>query len=1134
MEFKLTKVISTHRKKNLQWLMRAFLFLFCTTVFSFSSSDVFSQHAKINIETDRTISVDEVFKLIKEQTDYRFIYTQGMFKDFPKVELKKGTIRANKLLALSLSADDFEFKVSKNKTILIFEAPKKNSVRSIPQQQISGKINDVNGQPLPGATIQLKGANKASSSDFNGNFTIAASIGDILVISYIGFTTQEIVVADDKELRIVLKESIGTLDEVQIIAYGTTTKRKSTGTISTVKAEAINQRPVDNIMQALQGQVAGLSISSSNAGLGSPPQILIRGINSITSGTNPLIIIDGVIMNENPGGLLGGRSASNNYQDGLSVLNSLNPNDIKSVDVLKDADATAIYGSRGTNGVILITTKGARIGETRVTLNVSTGISRAATVTERLNTSQYLEVRQDAFAMGNVTATSVINPITPDNFNAPDLTLWDQNAYTDYTRLEVDNPAPSYNADFSLSGGTKENNFITSVSYAKKYDTYIFDPYQERYNMRFQYNHSSKNDKLKLSINSIMGIDNQKFSTLSVGGTTAVSSVNAPNFEWYKDDGSYNYGEGQGYISGSYYNSLPNGNIDRFSKTYNTMLSGQLSYKFYKGLTGKIQVNYGSQRNSYKHIYPTPAINVQNIYQTVPEANFSTAHFQSLNIEPQLTYEANVSKASITALVGATFLNDSNKSTGNRVLDPGDDNLLFNYSAGTSTATSSSSENKFNSIFARLGIEWDDKYIANFTFRRDGSSRFGPSNRYANFGSVGLAWIFTQESWLEDSNLLSFGKLRGSIGNTGNNNIGNYGYLSLLDSPYQQYQGNAQLNPGSYANADVQWEETNKLDLGLSLGFLNDRFLLNTTYYRSLSSNLLVQLPLTSQTGFSSYTGNFDGEVQNAGVEFELTTNNLSANNPVGWKTTFNFTHNKNQLKKYDGLEESPYANTMEVGRALPSTNSRLRFLEMPYHFEGINPDNGIPIIKDANEDGRVDYYDYFNNSAWIGSSTPSTWGGMTNTVSYKGFTLDIFLQFSNGIFSKWNFWGRSIGELYNVSTDVIDNYWKQPGDVTKYPRLYTGVTGDNTYIAPLDNYYSNSTANVYKGYYIRLKNVRLAYNLPTSFLSKLHIGNAQIYVSGENLGVYTPEKLYKDPETFWPLSTGALRTITTGIQVSF
>ncbi|MCK0132137.1 SusC/RagA family TonB-linked outer membrane protein [Flavobacteriaceae bacterium F08102] len=1114
--------------------MRAFLFLFCTTVFSFSSGDVFSQHAKITIDSNRTITVDEVFKIIKAQTDYRFIYTQGMFKDFPKVELKKGTIRANKLLELSLSKDDFEFKVSKNKTIVIFESPTKNVVKAIPQQQINGSIKDENGEPLPGATIQIKGTIKASSSDLNGNFTIAANLNDILVISYIGFATQEITITSEEDLLIVLKESIGTLDEVQIIAYGTTTKRKSTGTITTVKAEAINQRPVDNVIQALQGQVSGLSISSSNAGIGSPPQILIRGINSITSGTNPLIIIDGVIMNENPGGLLGGSSATNNYQDGLSILNSLNPNDIKSVDVLKDADATSIYGSRGTNGVILITTKGARIGETQVTMNVSTGISRAATVTERLNTKQYLEMRQDAFAMGNVSSTSAINPITPDNYNAPDLTLWDQTAYTDFTRLEVDNPAPSYNADISLSGGTTENNFITSVSYAKKYDTYIFDPYQERYNFRFQYNHRSKNNKLKLSINSTMGIDNQKFTTLNVSGTTAVSSVNAPNYEWYNEDGSYNYGAGQGYISGSYYNSLPNKHIDRFSKTYNTMLSGLLSYEFFTGITGKIQVNYGSQRNNYKWIYPTPAINVQNTYQPVPTARFSTALFQSLNIEPQLTYSTTVSKASITALVGATFLKDSNDNTGNQISDPGDDSLLYNYSAGTSTATSSSSVNKFNSIFARLGVEWDEKYITNITFRRDGSSRFGPSNRYANFSSIGLAWIFTEEEWLNDSELISFGKLRGSIGNTGNNNIGNYRYLSLLGSPYQQYQDNAQLDPGGYANPDVQWEETKKMDLGLSLGFLNDRFLLNATYYKSLSSNLLVELPLTTQTGFSSYTGNFDGEVQNTGVEFELTSNNLKPTNSFGWKTTFNYTHNKNILKKYDGLEGSPYANTMEVGRALPSTNSRLRFLEMPYHFSGINPENGIPIIEDASEDGRVDYNDYLNNAAWIGPSTPTDWGGMTNTLSYKGFTLDIFLQFSNGIFSKWNFWGRSIGELYNVSTDVIDNYWKQPGDVTKYPRLYTGVTGDYTYIAPLDNYYATSTANLYKGYYIRLKNVRLAYDLPASLLSKLHIRNAQIYVSGENLGVYTPEKLYKDPETFWPLSSGALRTITTGIRVSF
>lgn len=1118
-------------------IMKVFVLLFCFTAFSFTPADVLSQNAKIEIEADKTLTVDQVFDLIMEQTDYKFIYQEGLFKDFPNVDVKKGVIRANKLLDKSLSSDAFSFSFTSDNTIVIKEeiAVTTPSIRT--QQVVSGQVIDQLGNPLPGATVIIKGKSIGKSTDFDGNFEINAAKGDILVISYVGYATQEVTVTGDTIL-VALNEQVSDLDEVQIIAYGTTTKRTTTGAISTVKGEAINLRPVDNVMQALQGQVSGLAISSPASGIGAPQQILIRGVNSITSGTNPLIIIDGVIINDNPGGLINGGS-NRIYIDGNAVLNSLNPNDIQSVDILKDADATAIYGSRGTNGVIIITTKGAKLGETTVNINVSTGVSRSVGNTERLNTEQYLKFRRDAFAMGNATTTSAINPIVPDEFNAPDLTLWSQTAYTDYVKFEMGKAALNYNADISMTGGTKSLNFLTSVSYAKKYDVYIFDPYQERFNGRIKLNHTSKNDKFKLSLNSLMGIDNQAFAPLSLGSAVSATSTNAPNFELYNEDGSFNYASGQGYIRGNYYNPLPNQYIDLFSKTKNVMLSGDMSYEFVEDLVGKIQVSYNSQNNDYKNIYPTAAINVQNSSSQVPEGNFSTNQFQSVNFEPQLTYTKSIGKGTITALVGGTLLSQETKSASFTVTDPGDDALLYSFSSGNPfTASSNKTNYKFNSSFGRLSMDWDGKYLANLTFRRDGSSRFGSSNRFANFGSVGAAWIFTEEAGLKNSKFLSFGKIRGSYGTTGNNNIGDYGFLGLLSgspSPGRgEYQGNPRLNSVNYANPDLQWEKTTKFDIGLSLGFINDRILLNASYYNSLTTNLLAQLPLTSQTGFDSYVGNFDGEVENKGFEIDLTTYNLSKNSSLSWKTTFNITINKNQLKKYDGLEDSPYANTLEVGRELPTSLTRASYLEFPFRFIEINPDNGVPIYEDVNGDGEIDTNDYNQNDAWFGSSTPSTWGGMTNSLSYKNFTLDIFAQFSNGIFTKWNSVLASLGSIENPSKDVIGNYWTQPGDIAKYPRLNTGVTGgEQSYLEQL-SYYSVSTATLYKGYYIRLKNVRLTYSIPTKVLSQLNIERAMFYINGENLAVFTPEKLFKDPETIYSQSAGPLSTISAGLQLSF
>jgi hypothetical protein len=555
----------------------------------------------------------------------------------------------------------------------------------------------------------------------------------------------------------------------------------------------------------------------------------------------------------------------------------------------------------------------------------------------------------------------------------------------------------------------------------------------------------------------------------------------------------------------------------------------------------KAQVNYGSQANEFHQLYRSAAVNIQNSFNPNPYGAHSFNKFTSINFEPQLTYKKKISGATISALAGATFLDKKIQSSAFTVNNPGSDDLLYSYSSGKPTdVLSNNTAERFESVFGRLNVDWEKKYIANFSFRRDGSSRFGPNNRFANFGSAGLAWIFTNESFLQNKlSFLSYGKLRGSYGTTGNYNIPDYQYISLLQASSSSlsgsYNGNPRLNPANIANPNIEWESTTKSDIGLELGFFKNRILITATRYQSLSGNLLASLALPSQTGFTSYTGNFPGKVQNTGFEFDLTTQNLSPKSQVKWTTRFNITHNKNILKEFPNLATSTYATTFQIGRALPSFNFLNRNLEMPYHFTGIDPATGLPQFVDFNKDGQITFVDRATNAEWIGSATPTTWGGMNNSISYKGFSLDVFLQFSNGIFTKWNFYNQSpIGSLFNPSTDVVGNYWMKPGDVTKYPRLYTNVAGTATYINPITQYYPYSTDLIYKGYYIRLKNVQLTYDLPAKLLSKVKVANASVYISGENLAVYVPEKLYKDPEIFWSRNEGLLRTITTGIRIDF
>ncbi len=1104
------------------------------------SATGYSQKVTLNM---KNVPLQKVFKEINRQTGFQFFYKDVLLAHVGKIDITVKEAAIDEVLQKCFNNMSLTYDIA-DKTIVVKEkVPTKNIFEEPPPLKITGTVKDENGLPVAGVSVLIKGTKTGTTTNDNGYFTLDDVPEDgILVVTATNIETREVKISGRTSLDISVKIKISALDQVQIIGYGLTTKRLNTGAVSTIKGDDIKDRPVSNIMQALQGKLSGVAITNFSPGVGAPVQMLIRGQNSISSGNNPLIIIDGVIVNQNPGGLMSnlqGMAVGNNYQQGVSPLNYINPADVESVDVLKDADATSIYGSRGTNGVILITTRKNAIGKTKATVNVSTGWKDPVGLTERLNTEQYLKVRKDAFATGNMSATAVINPIVPTNQNAPDLTLWSQTAYTDYVKFELDNPAPNYNADVSISGGTKELNFTASGSYYKMYDAYIFKPYQERMIGRLQLNHTSKNNKLILNIGSIFGKENQKFAETNSGSSVlSGSNANAPNYELYNADGTLYFGTGKGFIDGTYYNIMPNKEMKTNSVTNNLLLNGNISYAIIKDLVAEVKISYNAQANNAHKLYTSKAVNIQNLLEPNPWGLHSTNRFTSTNIEPQLSYKRNISRAKIAALAGATFLEKTIDAISVKVNNPGSDDLLYSFGSGKPTeAFSNITPEKYLSVFGRINADWDRKYIANLTFRRDGSSKFGPDNRYANFASAGLAWIFTNESFLKDNvHFLSYGKLRGSYGTTGNNNIADFQYLSLLQSPTSSFSGRylgiPGLNPATYANPAVQWETTTKNDIGLDLGFLQNRILLSTSWYRTVSTDLLVSLPLSTQTGFSSYVGNFPGKVQNSGLEIELTTQNLSSQSKTSWATKFNISNNKNVLKEFPGLEKTTYATKYQVGRALPSLNSLVSFLEFPYHFTSINPDNGLPQFEDVNKDGVISSIDR-NNEGWWGSSTPTLWGGMTNSISYKGFSLDVFLQFSNGIFTKWNYntGGTPIGSLSNPSIDVINNYWMQPGDVKKYPRLATGIAGVAAYTTPLSNY-ATSTAVMYKGYYIRLKNVQLTYSLPANILSKLKINNVSLYVSGENLAVYTPEKLYKDPEVFWGRSAGLLRTVTTGIRV--
>ncbi len=560
------------------------------------SAAAVGQNVSLSVK-DATLK--EVFAEINEQTGYSFFYRDSYLRNAGRLTLEVTDMPLEAVLNQCFVNIPVDYQIVDN-TVVIKpkeEKPAAITMFEMPQEQVrlTGTVKDKNGNPLQAAAVIVKGTTTGVSTDGEGNFVLyCPADSKVLEISILGMKTQEIVIGGKTSFTVVLEEEAMDIDEVQVIAYGT------------------------------QGQVAGVSLHQQATGLGSPVDIVVRGQNSFSSGTNPLIIVDGVVVNNNPGGLISDPTTNyttggSNYMiSGVSPLNFINPSDIESIDILKDADATSIYGSRASNGVILITTKKAVLGETKYTFNASTGLSTAANTTERMGTADYLQMRKDAFAMGNASATSAINPITPTEFYAPDLLVWDQTAYTDWTDYTIGNTAPVYNFDGQITGGSKLMNFLASAGYTKKYDVAFEKPYQERLVGRMVIGHTSADNRLKINLSSTFGYEYQKYAYSSLSNNNLQHMANVPNFEMCNDDGSVNIAYGK-YNPGIYLNPVPMSYVDSYSKTGNLLLAADLSYEIVSGLMAKAIISYNLQSNEYHRIFPSTALSAQtDAYNPVP------------------------------------------------------------------------------------------------------------------------------------------------------------------------------------------------------------------------------------------------------------------------------------------------------------------------------------------------------------------------------------------------------------------------------------------------------------------------------------------------------------------------------------
>ncbi len=1094
-------------------IMRVTTFLLLAIMMQVSATTL-AQRVTIN---QKNANLTDVFKTIRIQTGYDFIYDQDLLAKSAPVNINVNNAALSEVLKRCLANQSLSF-IIEDKTIIIKEEGLLDKVKSyFDNITVTGVVLDERGQPFPGVSIKLKGTNRYTVSGNGGRFYIAANDDyPTLVLSYLGYKTIEVTATSTLTVKMILDPA--KLDEIMVIGYGTTTRRLNTGSQAGISAKELEDQPVTNVLQALQGRLPGVTVTQTNGLPGAGINVQIRGANAIgvngVKANRPLYIIDGVPFLSEPINTAALGSTLPSAEGNTSPMNSINPDDIDNIEVLKDADATAIYGSRGGNGVILITTKKGKAGATKFNLNASTGVSNVSHFVETVGTEQYLALRRKAFA-NNTT-----NPSAPSVTTAPDLLVWDQNGYTDFQRYMLGNTAKTHDVNASLSGGDNQNNFYLSGTYHKENNVYPGAQGYQRGGAKFNLNHTSFNQRFNLSLSAMYSTDKNNISTTDLA-SWAYSLP--PNFPLYKADGSFNW---DGGIS----NPLAYLNQTNDNRTSNLLSNLAIKYNILKGLDIKANLGYSKTDMTQIALRPLTSLN-PNFNPTSGTASYVYNFTNNYIAEPQLTYTRKIWKGTLNTLVGGSYqfkqskMPYSTSATG----FSSDDFLRTSTAASTVSTTSSSVDYKYASLFGRVNYNIENKYILNANFRRDGSSRFGPNNKFGNFGSVGAAWLFSEEKLVKDNlSWFSFGKLRGSYGIVGSDDIGDYGYFDSYTASTYVYAGSTGLNPSRLANPNFKWEETKKLDIGLDLAFFKDRLSLSASYYLNRTSNQLITQTVSTQTGFSGYQSNLPATVQNSGWELSLTSTNIKIKD-FSWTSSFNISQNHNKLLSFPDIEKSSYYGTYIVGNPISSY--------YVYQYAGINPITNLPSFTDFNgvgginspttgfaATGRGDRY-------FAGTSYPKFYGGLTNNVSYKKFTLDFTFQFVKQQ-------GRSLltssfyppGYFSNAALSVVNDYLALGSQDYLVSAGTRGAAGSAAYLAY--SYYSGSDASVVDASFIRLKNVSLSYTLPTKWISKTGGTNIRVYAQGQNLFTITNYEGF-DPES-QGVVTPPLRTITAGLQFTF
>ncbi|MDE3251370.1 MAG: SusC/RagA family TonB-linked outer membrane protein [Bacteroidota bacterium] len=977
---------------------------------------------------------------------------------------------------------------------------------------IKGSVTDDKGAFVANASVVVKGTSIGTVTDAGGNFSISVpASARILVISSLNFAPQEINLSGKNQFSIKLLPTAENLDEVVVTGYGTVKKVNSTASQAKIGGKQIENVPVASLDRGLQGKVAGLQSSSANGQPGSNQDVRIRGIGSFTASASPLYVVDGVQI------VTGDLSSA---VQTTNVLSTINPNDIEDIAVLKDAAATSIYGSRGANGVIVITTKRGRAGKTQFRFDTEVGQTNYANIPDAgkpIGRDDWFTLLKEGLVNGGYSATQITNTMASYGFgNGVDINWLDLT-----TRKGTQQ---QYN--LSMTAGDAKTQIFMSGGYFKQEATNIgADLKRISGNIKVTHNISSK-----LSLSTNWNIGNILQNTPPSGpGQFAnpyyVSLTLRPTQNPFNPDGSYNIGTTDNLSFPAHYNPLYVIANDKYI-VRNTQIigGGSLEYKILNGL--KFTSHIGIQDNRMEEsVFQNPFHGDGVAVGGFGQNNFTRAFlwdwYNQLDYHTDLLRNKKLS-ADFKLGYEANKYNYYRIQAASQNYPPTADLPLATNAATATQGSADAANYTFASMYSSANFSYDSRFSLYGSFRRDGSSRFGANNQYGNFWAVGAAWNINNEAFMEQLKAISLLKLRGSYGSTGNAGIGNYQWRQTYGYG-ANYNGNAGGTFNNIGNIDLTWEKTNQTDIGLDLGLFKNRINIVVDWYKKLTDGLLFNKPISLTTGFGSILSNV-GKIENKGIEFTINARAVDIRN-FSWDIGFNISHNQNRVVSLPGGQD--IANgifRLSEGRDIQSYYTRA--------LKGVDPATGVELwYKDATKATTTPTYASAALQFVDKSGSPSYFGSLSNSFSYKGYYIsgDLYYNYGNYVTDRYSQYFLNAQFPTRGKYAINLTRWQKPGDITSIPKYIYGQTNQ-----------SNGERQLYKGDYVRLRNITIGYRMEDkNLLSKLHLTSLNFYVRGTNIWTKTYDKLLPfDPEQGADSQNneGFLnpKTITLGLNIGF